>query len=64
MTISSISDFNGFEIRIDINGVQRRMEKAARVYLPSLGWLVTRNGNNVEVLVDLLRHVKLGMMWL
>lgn len=33
-----------FNIRIDVNDVQRRTKKefVARVYLPSLGWLVIR----------------------
>lgn len=29
------------------------------MYLPSLGWLIIRKGNNMEVLVDLC-HVKIG----
>lgn len=54
LVISFISDFNCFNIRIDVNGVQRRTKKefVARVYLPSLGWLVIRKGNNMEGLVD------------
>lgn len=61
LVISFISDFNCFNIRIDVNGVQRRTKKefVARVYLPSLGWLVIRKGNNMEGLVDWLCHVKI-----
>lgn len=35
---------NCFRIRIDVNDVQRRTKKefVARVYLPSLGWIVIR----------------------